>query len=164
MATKKTQMKALKPGDVVIAREQIHGGDGIDFARPGDEGCVLTGSPAPTVAWKRTGYTCQVARSQVGTRAEIERELVDSTQARLPPFAGGVVGAWVIAVTSVYDEDFLCAKPGGIGHIIELRPGYLPTIYWERTKHVSDCEPELDFDVLCGPGGAPPVAPASSFS
>jgi hypothetical protein len=42
------------------------------------------------------------------------------------------------------------ARLGSIGHVIDLRPGFLPTIFFESTNKVCDCEPGAEFKRLGG--------------
>ena len=79
------------------------------------------------------------------------------------------VGDWIIAVVLIEDRfpdgrRLVYATSGGVGHVIDLRPGYLPTIYFEATKTVCDCEPEAEFTVLCDAdfGRSAPYPPRES--
>lgn len=67
------------------------------------------------------------------------------------------LGDWVQAVRDIYDvlpdsdgNRIRQAGRGSIGHVIERRLGYLPTIFWESTGAVSDCEPGHEFKRLGG--------------
>ncbi len=73
------------------------------------------------------------------------------------------VGDWVLATAVVADEGRVCATPGTLGHVIDKRPGYLPTILWEKTKSVYDCIPGEDFEVVATADFAkrPETTPAS---
>lgn len=60
------------------------------------------------------------------------------------------IGDWVLARKYINEGFIVYAGPGNLGHIIDLRPGHLPTILWERSGMVTDCLLS-EFEILCGP-------------
>lgn len=62
------------------------------------------------------------------------------------------LGSWVQATELHNDGEVFYAVPGDVGHVIDCRPGYWPTVLWERTGLVTDVDPD-EFTVLCGPRG-----------
>lgn len=68
-----------------------------------------------------------------------------------------VLGDWVMALGLLEEQapdgrTLKYATRGSIGHVIALRPGFFPTIYWESAKKVCDC-PCDELVLLCGAGG-----------
>ncbi len=80
--------------------------------------------------------------------------MVKASEHRTGAPAASLLGAWVIARAELKDDaGKVYAEPGHIGHVIDVRHGYCPTIAWERTGTVCDTDPS-EFEILCGPGFA----------
>lgn len=64
------------------------------------------------------------------------------------------LGDWVLSVREISEvlgdgTKHFHAAAGSIGHVIDLRKGYLPTIFWESTATVYDAIQGAEFEFLC---------------
>ncbi len=78
-----------------------------------------------------------------------DRMLSTSTE-----YPGFEVGTWVSALIDILDDGVVRAKAGAVGHVVEMRRGFYPTIFWERSGGYCDGIPGEEIGALCGPGFA----------